>query len=138
MESWFPGHADTDLYLQVVVIVWKDPRARQLTRSVADNYQIRFYLAGLPQPAFQLQNARIVMLDRKVPRLREWVHFDIPVEDHFREQWGVVPEGYEFLRVLFEARWDNRPPGAPVHADVYYDDLHFGDAISRVSGRSVR
>ena len=56
----------------------------------------------------------------------KWVHFEIPVKQKFIEDWGVVPEGFEFIRVLFEARWDNRTTGVTTAADVSYDDLFFG------------
>lgn len=131
VESWERGHPATDLYLQVVVIVWGDPRAPALAgvEDVAPdltNYQIRYYLAGLDEPPFRLRNARYRFVTRGDPPLNQWIRFDIDVKRDFEELWGVVPEGYEYVRVLFEARWDNKPDGSAVHADVYYDDLYLG------------
>ena len=131
VESWTKGDPSIDLYMQAVVIVWGDPRAARLVDPVKaatpiTNYQIRFYLAGLEKPPFVLQNAHYVFVTKGPPKTGEWVPFDIPVRKAFEDLWGVVPENYEFLRVLFEGRWDNRHGTAPVHAEVYYDDLHLG------------
>ena len=131
VESWSKGSPAIDLYMQAVVIVWGDPRTGRLVDpshpgAALKNYQIRFYLAGLEKPPFVLQNAHYVFVTKGPPRTGEWVRFDIPVKKAFEELWGTVPEGYEFLRVLFEGRWDNRHGTEPVHAEVLYDDLHLG------------
>jgi hypothetical protein len=90
------------------------------------NYQIRFYLAGLDEPPFLLRNARVAFVGRGGPELGRWTYFEIPLRAEFERLWGVVPSGYEKLRVLFEARWDGRPPGSRVEADVAFDDLFLG------------
>ena len=128
VNDWKRPAVGTDVYLQVVVIIWGDPRAAKLMGSAqaVTNYQIRFYLAGLEKPAFTLGNAKLEFVGRGEPVEDQWVHFEIPVKAKFQETWGVVPADYEFIRVLFEARWDNRPQGAEVDADVTYDDLFFG------------
>jgi hypothetical protein len=129
VEEWEKEAEATDLYVQAVVIIWGDPRTQELVKidSPIENYQIRFYLAGLTEPAFTLSNARLEFVTRQPAPLKgAWVPFTIPVKAKFQEHWGVVPEGYEFIRVLFEARWDNRPPGSKVDAEVFYDDLFFG------------
>jgi hypothetical protein len=53
-----------------------------------------------------------------------WTHFEVPLRADFERLWGVVPEGYDWLDILFEARWDHMPRGTGVRADVYYDDLY--------------
>ena len=115
------------------MIVWKDPSTPRIIGQrpgapAIPNYQIRYYLAGLERPHFVLQNARFKFVGRGAPELDRWVRFEIPVKEDFRQLWGVVPSGYEYLRVLFEARWDDKPAGAGVRADVYYDDLYLGPA----------
>ena len=90
------------------------------------NYQIRFYLAGLVEPAFRLSNARLDFVTKGEPRQGEWVRFEIPVREKFQQLWGTIPANYEFIRILFEARWDNKQPGTAVSADVTYDDLFLG------------
>jgi hypothetical protein len=87
------------------------------------NYQVRFYLAGLEEPAFQLSNARVEILKKGPPVQGEWVHFELPVRGDFQRLWGTLPERYDHLSVLFEARWDDMPAGSSVKTDVYYDDL---------------
>jgi len=116
------------VYLQVVVVVVGDPRASQLVYpdqpdASIDNYQIRYYLAGASQPAFTLSNAKVQIVNESGPRLREWVRFELPIAEDFERLWGVTPENYDLVRVLFEARWDRKPPGTKVRAEVYYDDL---------------
>ena len=133
VQSWGKSAAATDLYAQVVVIVWGDPRTPVIVNKEnppegLNNYQIRYYLAGLTEPAFLLTNARLEFVAKGPPTLGEWIRFEIPLRRDFLAKWGVVPEGYQFLRVLFEARYDNRVPGSTVRADVYYDDLYMGPA----------
>ena len=134
LEKW-PGDQEkeaeaTDLYLQVVVIVWDDPRTAELLPQIPNlrNYQIRTYLAGQSDIAVPIANARISMLSKQQPVRGKWVPFEIPVRDDFERAWGVVPEGYSRVSVLFEARWDNMPKGSSVAADVYFDDLFVGPA----------
>ena len=55
--------------------------------------------------------------------MREWVRFELPIAKDFERLWGVTPENYDLVRVLFEARWDRKPRRTKVRADVYYDDL---------------
>jgi hypothetical protein len=117
-----------------VVIVWDDPRIASIVRSERPigklpNYQVRYYLAGLEEPPFQLLNARFEFVAKGPPRLGVWTHFEVPLRADFERLWGVVPEGYDRLGIFFEARWDNMPEGTSLRADVYYDDLYldYGD-----------
>jgi hypothetical protein len=128
VEGWEKSAPATKLYLQAVVIVWGDPRTGALVSPEAPdpaltNYQVRFYLAGLEEPAFQLSNARVEILKKGPPAQGEWVHFELPLRRDFERLWGTVPERYDHLSVLFEARWDDMPAGSSVKSDVYYDDL---------------
>ena len=131
IDRWEKESPATNLYVQVVAAVSGDPRAARIISpsggaDTPTNYQIRYYLAGQAKPAFTLSNARIQILRKGLPALGEWTHFEIPLKEDFQRLWGTVPTGYEFLRVLFEARWDNKPEGTSVHADVVYDDLFLG------------
>jgi hypothetical protein len=138
VESWDRGGTTTDLYLQAVVIVWGDPRTPYIVNPELKqpgasppakslrNYQIRYYITGLTEPPFILSNARRKFLGKGEPVLGQWVYFETDLRRDFEELWGTIPEGYEYLRVLFEARWDNRPGNAAVRADVCFDDLFFG------------
>jgi hypothetical protein len=132
VETWDTAAAATQLYCQVVVIVWGDPRTPELVSPddpdpKLQNYQIRYYLTGVTQPPFIVANARHLFVARQAsPPLGQWVRFEIPVKRDFQEHWGVVPESYDFIRVMFEARWDGKPDGSGVSADVYFDDLFFG------------
>ncbi len=133
VERWSRESEETLLYLQVVVIVWGDPRTPELVETDlpperVTNYQLRYYLAGLERPAFRLVNAKLVFVRRGPPPIGSWVYFELPVKRDFERLWGVAPEGYDSVRLLFEARWDDKPEGSGVHADAYFDDLFFGPA----------
>jgi len=138
VERWEKPEAPGDarpafVYLQVVVIVVGDPRASQLVypdrpessinNYPINNYQIRYYLAGASEPVFTMPNAKVRIVNEPEPPLREWVRFELPIAKDFERLWGVTPENYDLVRVLFEARWDRKPRRTKVRADVYYDDL---------------
>jgi hypothetical protein len=134
VEAWEKEADATHLYLQAVAIVWSpeaaavvDPRHPELHRGLR-NYQLRVYLAGVAQAPFLVSNAKVAFVTREPPRPGRWRYFEIPLREEFERQWGGVPERYEKLRVLFEARWDTRPPGSRVEADAYFDDLFLGYA----------
>lgn len=120
VESWQRGTEKQ--YLQCVVIVWGDK-----TLSQYQNIQIRYVLAGIVEPPFAISNARFVFLGTSEPRQREWVRFERDLHRDFTELWGRVPTGFEKIRVLFEARYDEKSPGQTLAAEVYYDALYLGD-----------
>jgi len=132
VESWENASTQTDMYLSAVVIVWGDPRTRAILKPesprsvVYKNYQVRYYLGGVSEPPFLLTNGRMKAVVSGPPAMRQWVHFEMPVAADFEALWGTVPANYEYLRVFFEVRWDNKEPGAGLAAEVYYDDLEFG------------
>jgi len=131
VESWEKGAEATDLYLQAVAIIWSDEAGVVINHgrpssSAIQNYQLRFYLAGVREPPFLLGNAKFDFVSKQPPRPGEWTYFEIPLREQFQRQWGLVPEHYDRLRVLFEARWDARPPGSSIVADAYFDDLFLG------------
>lgn len=139
-ERWEKTAAATDLYLQLVAIVWGDPRAPERVapedpQRDVPNYQLRYYLAGLEKVPFRLSNARFAFVERGGPALGSWQHFEVRLREDFERLWGGPPGDFERLDLLFEARWDNMPPGGAVYADVYYDDLYAGEAGPRASAR---
>ena len=93
------------------------------SNATINNYQIRYYLSGAAQNAYEMPNAKVRMISTDRPVLKEWVSFSLPVRRGFEALWGVVPKDYTSLRILFEARWDRKPKGTLLQADVYYDDL---------------
>jgi hypothetical protein len=117
VDEWSNDSKTTDLYLQVVVIVWG---GQQLEKY---NHQIRYYLAGTPEPAFEADNVKIEIISPKPPPLDRWVGFDLPIAQDFKRLWGAVPSEHEAVQVFFEARWDNLEPNTALKADVYFDDL---------------
>ncbi len=113
-------------YLQAVVIVW-DP-ARMPGGVRANNYQLALTLAGVDAPPLpNVVNRRFVVSGPVEPRQGEWVFFEIDLIAAFEREWGIRPDEFAYLRVFFEARYDERKPGESARATVYYDDLYLGD-----------
>jgi hypothetical protein len=123
VENWKKGTLKQ--YLQFVVIAWEPDNFP----TDAPNWQIRYPLAGIDSPPFLIGNAHFVFIGKEEPVEGEWVKFETNVEDDFERLWGQAPEGFEFLRILFEVRFDGAiAAGSSAEADVYYDDLYFGPA----------
>ncbi len=126
VDGWLRG---TDIqFIQLVVIAFA---ASNLPQGFLPNHQVAYILSGIESEPFEILNARFVYLnsndpDPREPAIGEWREFEVKVKRDFRALWGAVPEGYQCLRVLFEVRYDNKGPGAPAEADVYFDDLYFG------------
>jgi len=122
VERWQRGAVDQ--YLQFVVIC----AAAEMSFGPVANRQIRYLLAGIEHPPFDISNAHFVYLTRVEPVVGQWVSFERDLRQDFLEQWGSVPERVQSVRVLFEVRYDNmdlaRP--SPLHAVVYFDDLYLG------------
>jgi hypothetical protein len=136
VENWSKGTPKQ--YLQFVVIACRQVvRQGTLVHCGAGatnlpgdySHQIRFPLAGISENPFQIENAFFVFLTKEEPVTGEWVYFERNIKQDFEELWGAAPEGYEFLRILFEVRYDDKEAGpVPAEADVYYDDLYMGPA----------
>ncbi len=123
VENWNRGTEKQ--YLQFVVIVFG---ADNLPGGYS-NHQIRYLLAGIDSPPFAIANAHFVFVSREDPPINEWVPFERNVAEDFENLWGAVPQDFEYIRVLFEVRYDDKDVGeGPLGADVYYDDLYFGPA----------
>jgi hypothetical protein len=123
VENWLRGTEKQ--YLQFVVIVVRaDNRPQEFS-----NHQIRYILSGIDEPPFEITNAKFVFLSKEDPPIGEWVPFQVNVKQDFIDLWGAAPEGSDFIRLLYEVRYDGKLPGSgATEADVYYDDLYFGPA----------
>lgn len=125
VENWNKGTEKQ--YLQFVVIVFG---ADNLPGGFS-NHQIRYLLAGIDSPPFAIANAHFAFLSRHDPPIDEWVPFERNVAEDFEDLWGAIPQDFDYIRVLFEVRYDDKAVGeGPLGADVYYDDLYFGPAPS--------
>ena len=123
VENWSKGTPKQ--YLQFVVIAFD---VTNLTAGFP-NYQMRYPLAGISEEPFDIANAFFVFLGKEEPRTGEWVYFERNIKEDFEQFWGVAPEGFSKLRILFEVRYDDKQAGpAPAEADVYYDSLYMGPA----------
>lgn len=121
VDTWERG--STVQFLQAVVIVFGADLPGGL-----ENYQVRYALAGLEAPPSEAgQEARWVVVSTEEPRTGEWVRFDLRLAEDFEQLWGALPGKFDFIRLIFAARYEERTPDQPeVVADVYYDDLYAG------------
>jgi len=121
VENWKRGSPKQ--YLQFVVMVWGG-------HPQFNNYQVRYILAGLTEPPYRMMNVKYLFapdVPSEPPR-NKWVHFDFPILEDFKKEWGMVPKGYEKINFFYEARFDTQPAeGQRVRADVYFDDLYVGN-----------
>jgi hypothetical protein len=121
IEHWKRGTAKQ--YLQFVVVVQGDP-----IETRYENYQIRYVLAGIDRPALNIQNAKYLFIGQAEPAQGEWVYFERDLHRDFQRIWGRVPSTFSKIRILFEARYDEKKVKEPeIFADVYYDDLYLGE-----------
>lgn len=122
VENWQRG--TTKQYLQFVVIAFGPDNFPK----TVDNWQLRYLLAGVKDQPLEVQNARYLQYSAEDPAQDVWVTFEAPIKKDFLEQWNVVPENFEKLRILFEVRFDDKAETDGVaNADVYYDSLYIGD-----------
>jgi hypothetical protein len=128
VDDWARGTPNQ--YLQFVVIVRGADNAPDIPGYPEDaeiNHQIRYPLVGIDAEPFDIDNAKFLFVTReREPKQGEWVYFERPLADDFREQWGEVPEGYERIRLLLEVRVDQKLESTPATATVHYDDVFMG------------
>jgi len=136
VERWEDAPDPGSLQLQVIVFAVGDPRTREIVQSLdpegpevppeLDNLQLRYQLAGPSKAPEDGGNIKNRVIGAGPPVMGSWVHFDLPLKSDFEEHWGTLPANYRELRVMFIVRWDDKPKGTALHADVYFDDLFFG------------
>jgi hypothetical protein len=128
VETW--SKRTPKQYIQFVVILWGSDQGSDVT-----NIQIRYLLAGAPAPPLNLMNAKYIVLDPAEPRVGSWISFARSLRKDWLEQWGSLPHHFEFLRILFEVRYDEAPdlPAGPL-GDVSFDDLYLGPADAFLAG----
>lgn len=120
VENWNRGTKKQ--YLQFVVIVWGDQDVPRYP-----NIQIRYILAGITAPPFNIGNGRFMFLGEEEPKQSTWIHFQRDLRADFIEKWGHVPWDFKKIRFLFETRYDGKiPEESNIHADVYFDQLYLG------------
>jgi hypothetical protein len=119
VERWEPGVARR-AYVQLAILAMKPTRN-------ASTMQLRYILDGVTEEPYHLSNAHYVFVRRRErPETGVWIDFALDVREDYRRLWGEVPPDGTGYRVLFEARYDDKPPGATVAIDVWYDDLFAG------------
>lgn len=124
-------------YVQIVVIVW-NVTDNKPAGVAAKNYQIAYTFAGIERPPFAIANRKFLFPRGELIDLHgedgdpiegEWKRFDLNPRQDFIEQWGVDPSDFEYVRVLYEVRYDGRRANTepPAYATVHWDDLYFGE-----------
>ena len=129
VDRWEKSDPGASLYLQLVAIVWGDPRTPEIVSPQRPprrlrNYQLRYYLAGAERPAFRLLNGRVVFVSGEQPAPGEGTHFEVGLRGDLQRYWQVIPRDHDNITLLFEARWDDLEPGGSIAADVAFDDLY--------------
>ena len=127
IQDWVQGTRKQ--YFQVVVIVWG---AKNITNPVINEStpaQIAYVLGGIDFPPFLIDNRRFVFVEKSPSQdNNEWIYFERDLHADYIKYWGAVPEQFAKVRILFEVRYDGLLPNEnTVSADVFYDDLYFGD-----------
>lgn len=122
-------------YVQIVVIVW-DVTGNLPPGYGLKNYQIAYTFGGVQKPPLEINNRKFQLIgealdlenDEHEMNEGEWVRFDLNPREDFKRLWKVDPSDFEYVRVLYEVRYDGRDdkfePDA--RAAVYWDGLHFG------------
>lgn len=123
VDGW--ERATPKQYVQVIVMAWG---ADNVPDRQFPNHQIRYILAGITAPPFEIRNARYIFAGPPEPQQGEWIEFRRDIRQDFIDQWGAVPEGFDKIRVMFEVRFDDKQPADAPSADVYWDDLYLGEA----------
>ncbi|MBL8764412.1 MAG: hypothetical protein JNM07_09105 [Phycisphaerae bacterium] len=126
VEDWERGTPKQ--YLQAVVILWNDASVRARQKGGVPSIQIAYTLAGVTEQPLNISNRKFVVSGEPEPKKGEWVRFELTPRDDFIRLWNVDPSQFEFVRVLFECRYDGKETDDQVAtAKVYYDDVYFGD-----------
>jgi len=123
-------------YVQIVVIVWNVTGNLPAGQN-AKNYQIAYTFAGIEKPPFRIRNRKFLFPRGELvdlhgadgnPNVGEWKRFHLNPYKDFNEQWGVDPSDFEYIRILYEVRYDGRDAAAepPAYAVVHWDNLYFG------------
>ena len=90
--------------------------------------QVAWVLAGIDREPFRIANRKFIFAGPLEMPQDRWVTFEFDLHRDFQTAWGIVPDGFEKLRILFEARYDGWQPGqGEVSGDVFFDDLYLGD-----------
>jgi len=125
VENWSRGTKTQ--YLQVVIMAKMSPGESLIPRMPL--VQVAYVLTGVDQRPVTVGNRRFIFAGPKEPKQDEWMRFDFDLHADFRREWGGVPHKFEWVRVLYEARFDRyEPTGMPaLSGSVYFDDLYLGD-----------
>jgi hypothetical protein len=136
VDRWEYASDQGALQLQIIVSVIGDPRTGEIVQSnnpdgptvhpELENLQLRYQLAGPTEDPEDGGNIKNRVIGRGPPALGTWLHFDLSVKSDFEQRWGSLPANHRELVAMFIVRWDDKPEGAALHADVYFDDLFFG------------
>lgn len=122
-------------YVQIVVIVW-NVTDNFPPEQPHKNYQVAYTFAGVEKPPLEISNRKFQLLNNTIGLANdkggvnegEWFHFDLNPRQDFQRLWGVDPSDFQYIRVLYEVRYDGRDDKfeTDAKAKVYWDGLHFG------------
>lgn len=126
VHGWQQGTPNQ--YLQVAVSITPREEGFIILPDPKMPLQVAWVLAGIDREPFRLGNRRFLFPGPLEMPQDRWVNFEFDLHGDFQAAWGIVPDGFAKLRLLFEARYDGWQPGhGEVSGDVFFDDLYLGD-----------
>lgn len=125
VEDWNRG-AEAQ-YVQVVIMAKVAPG--HIPGLRVGLVQVAYVLTGVDSRPLRISNRKFIFAGPKRPIEDEWIPFDFDLHADFQREWGAVPQQFEWIRVLFEARFDHYSSAnkSELRGTVYYDDLYLGD-----------
>lgn len=120
VENWRKGTRVQ--FLQLVVMV----SSEFIPASGQQTMQLRYILYGLDEVPYPEQplNARFLVRSPERAAEGEWIHFETNLREDFLRTWGQVPDHFQKVEFIIEARYDDHPPeGVSVSGDIYWDDF---------------
>ncbi len=93
------------------------------------SYQIRYAFGGADKaPMNSDGNVHFIMARTELPPFGQWAHLSLDLAQDFQKEWRRIPLEFDALRFAVVVRYDaiREPLRAPVHADVYFDDVYVG------------
>jgi len=125
IENWVQGTPKQ--YLQVVVSV-TGASNWDTGLPVHTPVQLAYILSGLSTSPVQWRNRKFDFVENVPLVENEWIYFNKDLHKDFIKYWGVIPEQINKVRIFLEVRFDERSEHEnDAYADVYYDDLYFGN-----------
>jgi hypothetical protein len=122
VDEW--QSAETSPYIEFVVTIYGGNHPDGLPV-----HEARFIIAGASREPFTLLDGQFIFLSRNQPAKGEWTYFSYPILEAIRKRLVWDPAGWESLELSLEVRYDEKPAGEVIGAEVYFDDVYLGSQL---------